>query len=412
MNRFLLLLAFAAALLGPPVAARAERFLLKSGGQIEGELLNPSRTRDEKYKVRTGPGLLLSLEASQVARVMIVSELEQQYRTLLPSVPDSLEGHLDMAKWCLESGLTTQRQYHLEQALKFDPDHEPARLALGYARHGSQWLKPDEYMQKQGYVRYRGAWRLKQDVELESLSTQNELAEKEWRQKIKMWRGWLGKRRDAEARQQIASIRDPAAVVALVEIVADTAESRELRHDCLEVLDKIPGGAPTSALIKLALHDKDQGLRDKALEELRKRNAPEALAAFIKELKNKDNRIVNRAALCLDRLENKEATIPLIEALVTEHKYLVSTGSGNPGGIGASFNGDGGAGTGAGGPLGSFSSGGNKPQLVKQKHQNEMVLAALTHLHPGANHGYNSDAWKRWYAETQATTSVDLRRSE
>jgi hypothetical protein len=388
-----------------PAAARGELFLLKSGGQVEGELLNPGRGRDDKYTVRTGPGVLLSLEAGQVARMVVVSELEQQYQTLLPSVPNTLEGHFDMAKWCLDSGLTAQRQFHLEQVLKFDPDHEAARLALGYAKHGSQWLKPDEYMQKQGYVRYRGAWRLKQDVELESRNTSQELAAKEWRQKIKMWRGWLGKKRDTEARRHIAAIKDPAAVPALVELIADTSESRELRQDCLELLERIPGGAPTSVLIKLALTDKDQGLRDRALDELRNRRSPEALAAFVKELRSKDNRVVNRAALCLDRLENKEATIPLIEALITEHKYIIQTGSGNPGGIGASFNGtDGGGG-------GSFSQG-SKQQVIKQKHQNEMVLAALTHLHGGVNHGYSSDAWKRWYVETQATTNVDLRRGE
>jgi hypothetical protein len=381
--------------------------MLKSGGQFEGELLNPGRDRNDKYTVRTAPGLLLSLEASQVSRMVVVSELEQQYQALLPSVPNTLAGHFEMAKWCLESGLPTQRQFHLEQALKFDPDHEPARLALGYAKHGSQWLKPDEYMQKQGYVRYRGAWRLKQDVELESRNTTQELAEKEWRQKIKMWRGWLGKKRDAEARRQIASIKDPAAVVGLVEIITDAGEPRELRQDCLEVLERIPGGAPTGVLIKLALTEKNQSLRDRALDELRKRRSPEALAAFVKELKSKDNRIVNRAALCLDRLENKEATIPLIDALVTEHRYIVQTGSGGPGGMGASFNGPDSPG---GGGLGSFSQG-SKTQVIKQKHQNEMVLAALTHLHT-VNHGYSSDAWKRWYAETQATTSVDLRRGE
>lgn len=391
-----------------PVAARAELFLLKSGGQVEGELLNPSRGRNDKYTVRTPVGLLLSLEASQVARMVVVSELEQQYQALLPSVPNTLEGHFDMAKWCLDSGLAGRRQFHLEQVLKFDPDHEAARLALGYARHGSQWLKPDEYMQKQGYVRYRGAWRLKQDVELESRNTNQELAAKEWRQKLKMWRGWLGKKRDAEARRAIATIKDPAAVPALLELITDTSESRELRQDCLELLERIPGGAPTGVLIKLALTDKDQGLRDRALDELRNRRSPEALAAFIKELKSKDNRVVNRAALCLDRLENKEATIPLIEALITEHKYIVQTGSGGPGGIGASFNGPDSAG---GGGLGSFSQG-SKQQVIKQKHQNEMVLAALTHLHGGVNHGYSSDAWKRWYVETQATTNVDLRRGE
>ena len=48
---------------------RAEVFVLKSGGRIEGEHLNPQRTPGQAYLLRTGEGIRLALAEGAVQRV-------------------------------------------------------------------------------------------------------------------------------------------------------------------------------------------------------------------------------------------------------------------------------------------------------------------------------------------------------
>ena len=94
--------------------------------------------------------------------------------------------------------------------------------------------------------------------------------------------------------------------------------------------------------------------------------------------------------------------LPLINALVTEHKYMVQQG-GPPGSMSATFSPNGGPGAGG-------MSMGSKAQLIKKKQENSSVRGALTTLHPGVNFGYDIEAWRGWYIKNQTSTSADLRR--
>ena len=104
---------------------------------------------------------------------------------------------------------------------------------------------------------------------------------------------------------------------------------------------------------------------------------------FVRELRNKDNAALNHAADCLARLGDKGATLALINALVTEHKFQVSAGGG-PGSINTAF--------GSGG--GTFSSG--KTAMVQKKLlENSSVRSALTSMYPGVNYNYDIGTGKR-----------------
>ena len=70
-------------------AALAESFLLKSGGSIEGDFLNPKRNASEPYEIKTDDGVRLSLGKELVAKVVVKKEIEREYERLLPLVPDS-----------------------------------------------------------------------------------------------------------------------------------------------------------------------------------------------------------------------------------------------------------------------------------------------------------------------------------
>ena len=154
--------------------------------------------------------------------------------------------------------------------------------------------------------------------------------------------------------------------------------------------------------------------RDGCLDELKRHGPHIALPAFLAELKSKDNKRVNRAAECLERLGDKDATLALIDALKTEHRFALQ--SGPPGGMSVGFGGSGGgtgtgSGSGTGGGLGGMSMQG-KPQIVEKQLENRSVRSALTTLYPGVNYQFDEDAWRDWYVQSQTTSHVDLRRSE
>lgn len=385
--------------------AQGAVFVLATGGQIEGQLLNPNEKPRQCYLVRTEAGGTVKLAAAQVSRVLTVSEDLAWYQQAAPKVPPTVAGHWAMAEECRQRSLNQQREFHLREIIKRDPEHAEARYALGYSKVDGAWVKTDEWMLSRGYVRYRGAWRIAQDVALEQLVQRNDKQVKDWRQKVKTWRTAVNKQRgkEQEALDAIREIDDPAAAPALAEIVEDTQERRELRLLAIQVLGKLRCPAGVSAFIKQAVEDNDAHIREACLDELSRCGAPQAVRVCEKLLTSKDNQKVNKAALCLGALKDSSATLPLINALVTEHKYIVQSPGGSPGQLNLGF------GSGPSGGGNTFGAGG-RPQVITKKLRNEGVLNALVAIHPGVNFGYDIEAWKRWYVDKHGPAIIDLRR--
>jgi len=114
---------------------------------------------------------------------------------------------------------------------------------------------------------------------------------------------------------------------------------------------------------------------------------------------------VNRAGDCLARLGDKDATLPLINALVTQHQFVIQQG-GPPGSMTNTFSPSGQSGAGG-------MSMGNSSKVIKKQLQNSGVRGALVTMYPDAgNLQYDIDAWRAWYSQTQTSSNVNLRRGE
>jgi len=397
--------------LGSAQIVHGEVFVLKAGGRIEGEHLNPQRMRGQPYRVRTDGGLVLDLAENTVARVVVKSDVQREYEARLPGVPQTVDGHWEMAEWCQEAGLDEQRRRHLVSIIGLDPDHAEARRLLGYTRYGSKWMTQDEFLQSRGYVRTKGVWRLQQEIDLDVQKRQREQAEKELASSIRNWFEQIasGSRHAANAERQLNELRDANAAPALVDIIGDRKQPRFMRLRCLEILGRLPPGMATATLVRVAMDDQDETIRDRCLDELVRGGTQNCVAGFTAELRNKSNARVLRAASCLQRLGDKEAMLPLIDALVTEHIFMEQQG-GPPGALGAGFGA--GPGTAGAGGMGTFGVGG-KPKAVKKNLKNDAVHTALKTLcPPGVDHQFDTDAWKKWYIQTFTTTNVNLRRDE
>jgi hypothetical protein len=391
-------LAFFVACLAREASSRAETFVLAGGGRIEGKLLNPDDSPRELYLIETAEGRI-SLAADQVESVDVLSPVMQQYQALLPRMPSTADGQWKMAEWCRASGLEAQREQHLEELLKLDPDHADARHALGYNKVDGKWVRPDEHMRSLGYIRFEGAWRLPQDVESRQRKERLEEAQNQWRSKLRNLRSQFGKRRQAEATAELQAIRDPFAAPALADLLHDE-ESPAVAAMYVEVLGRLNHPAATSALVREALENNDERVRDLCLDQLARRGEHGAVPVFVNGLGHKDNYMVQRAAIALARMGDQRAVVPLIDALTTKHKVLVNPGGGSPGGIGATFSPNGGG--------GGLSMGG-KPKIVEREVENPAVLQALTAM-TGAHHGYDKATWKAWYTAQNTPLDVNLRR--
>lgn len=379
----------------------AEVFHLTNGGTLEGKLVNTLSSPTPRYVIQTDYARIV-LETSKVVRVEQKPDLVRQYEAALPSVPDTVEGHLAMAQKCAEMKLLEQRDYHLEQVLRLDTDHERARQLLGYVRDGESWRKVDLWMKQQGYVKLGGRWHIPQELEMERLRQQRAEEEIQWREKIQRWELAImrGRSTAQQSLRELKSIEAYRATPALADRIAETRRppSRDLRLLYIDLLGKIGGSVATQALMTRVMEDPDDLVRERSLEQLRRWRSSQAMHYFISKLSSKENPVVNRAGYALGQLGNAEAVLPLIDALVTTHQFQVGGG----GNINAGFSGDGGVGLGAGG----------KPKIIRRDFMNRDVHAALSQLTPqGVNFAFNKDAWRNWYTRANTPQQVNLRRS-
>lgn len=385
--------------------AIAESFLLKNGGQIDGELVNPKRNAADPYEVKTAAGMRVSLGRETVAKVVAVREAELEYERLLPKVLNTSASHWEMAEWCREHGLRAQREQQLQLVISLEPDHEQAHLALGHSRLGGKWQKLEDYMKAQGYLKHEGQWRTRQDVEIALAREESEAEVIKWRKQIKnIWLGWIGKKREAEALTNLRQIRDPHAAPTLIEVLEQKGTSRELKMLIIDVLSELKGNPAEGTFVKLFMTDSDQGVRDACLDHLVRTKSKRAVHQYIAIIKDEKSQppTINRAAVALGRLKDSIATPALIDALETKHVVVIQPGGGGGGGLGPI--------TAAGN--GGLNAGAPKPIKQTRISQNDQVLAALTTIHAGVNFNFNEDAWRDWYMETHEPANVNLRRAQ
>ena len=379
--------------------ALGDVFLLTAGGRVVGELLNPDQTPRKTYAVKTESGGQITLLRSQVDEWLRPRPAVVEYEKIRPRHPDTVEGQWALAEWCRENTLLAEREVHLERILELDPDHEKARRALGYFKRDGKWTTEEEVRKRDGFVRRGGRWVLPQEVEIEQERKEVKVARGEWMKKLSQWRDWIGTNRTMLAYQNIQKIDDPFAIPALAAALRDDPDD-QTRLLCIEALARIGTPLAKEGLAISALADPVPEVRLTCLDFLKEGKSAEVVGYFIDRLRSKNNGEVNLAAAALRHLEDPTAIGPLVDALVTVHKFRVS--SKNPGQISTTF------GTGGGGSPGGLAVGGG-PKIVAQHFRNQAVLDALVSI-TGVNFGFDVARWKAWHAARQRSLQIDARR--
>ena len=381
-------------------AARADIYLLNDDGQVTGELINKEDAARKDYVIRTADGAIVTVAKTQIKSIIPQNDAEAEYNQVRPTFADTAEDQTRLADWCRDHSLSRQRQAALERVVELEPENRAARLALGYRQINGHWMTQEQLMREQGKVYYQGDWVLQQEVEVLERRKKDELASKQWFQNLKKLRVQLDDpARADQAREALHKINDPLAAAALIQGI-NSERDRTVRIWYVETLGRVGPGAGLKTLVNLALNDQDPDVRVASLNQLTGRMAHEAVPSFVTALRSDDNDLVNRAGWGLGKLGDPSAIVPLIEALVTTHKYSVPVGPSGPGAITAGFSSKGG---------GGFSTGPSY-QVVKEDKKNQGVLDALSALSGGENFGFDKGRWRNWYASQSRSSMSDTRR--
>lgn len=154
-----------------PAALRADIVYLKSGGTIEGKVIDAGNS----YRVITQNGEL-TIAKSQVLKIVPsedpITVFDAKFRAIDAKGPAgpaaAVTAWQDLAGWCRESKLATQEKQCHEAVLGADPENELSRAALGYEKIDGKWLVGDEKMAAKGLVKVKNQWvtpEAKQDLQ-------------------------------------------------------------------------------------------------------------------------------------------------------------------------------------------------------------------------------------------------------
>jgi len=121
------------------IAVRADTIYLKNGKTYEGKVLSDS---GGKVRFKTSSGMTLTFERSQVDRIEKGRTKLDEYKERLAALAkDDIPGHFDLADWCAENKLYSQKKKVLDRIRKICPDHPQLRRDRGHIWKAGKWAK-------------------------------------------------------------------------------------------------------------------------------------------------------------------------------------------------------------------------------------------------------------------------------
>ena len=120
-----------------PGAVHADLFKLKDGRRIEGTVV---REIGSLISIKTSDGVI-TLDKTEIRERVIKKTPFDEYRERVKEIAETdLAGNLALAKWCEGHEMTAEATLHYKAVVAIAPDHEGARVKLGYVWIAGDWF--------------------------------------------------------------------------------------------------------------------------------------------------------------------------------------------------------------------------------------------------------------------------------
>ncbi len=176
-----------------------------------------------------------------------------EYRKLRDQAEQTVDGQLNLARWCEKAGLKEQQRAHLMFVLELQPNNKEAISKLGLVRFQGQLIPATQL------------------DEIKAKLDASTAVSKEWKARIDDWCEQLKKHpHDEDVLKQIRDVRDPAAIFALERGLAHSGQDA-----CLAVIDALaamPQQAATDSILHAAVCSPVTQVRQAAIYALRSRS--------------------------------------------------------------------------------------------------------------------------------------------
>lgn len=322
-------------------SSRADRIVLRGGGQIRGKVLADPKHPDRVTVIGDRGKTPLTFQKAQVVEVVAEPSVLDEYVERRQGAATTAEAQYDLGLWCETHKLQDLAEVHFQNAITADPGFAAARQKLGFVKFGDRWLKGDDLREAQGLVLDRGKWisreeKDQRDKDRGAVAEQASVARRLRLLRDALLYGSDDRRREAET--QLLEIRDAAAVGPLVKVLGNDNEA--MRKLLARALGKIPGPESARALVHVFLAEADSEVRDETVDQLADRKEPEITTTLNRALRAGSPEVVNRAAWALGRINAVSSVPALVGALVSNRQQTVmgpSTGMAEGSAITTSF---------------------------------------------------------------------------
>lgn len=133
----------------------ADEVWLDNGRRLTGKV---SVLADGRVEVVAAVGRLV-LPGERVVKIERSESLEEAVHAALARLPATdAQSRFELASHCTGQGAATLARQLLHQVLALEPDHQGARLALGFQRFQGEWLTTEQVHAARGEVWFRDRW--------------------------------------------------------------------------------------------------------------------------------------------------------------------------------------------------------------------------------------------------------------
>lgn len=306
-----------------PAIAKTVTVTLVDGSNMTGTVI---KQYEDRIVIKTIGGTLEISNSDIKAIEVTQTAIEKYNRRFKNKTFRTASAHLTVAQWCKKNNLRTQYFWHLNEAIKIDPDHEESHRALGHERYQKKWIE-------NGVIKSKEIWVSKKEREQLKLE-EARLAEQVKKRKAEVK---LGIQRKSSGRQKalkpvklhawerdffmkyipdldskdwrkrgiaiktLVSQKFSHKVPSLLMEVINTGSdlSRQSAIEALSMMD-CPGAIPL--LEEKALGDPSGPVRGRAASALGKIGGSTSVPVLLKALDDKDKDVVDEAIRALERM--------------------------------------------------------------------------------------------------------------